>query len=115
MLTIKMYTYINLFIILWIKQSNAMPRPTPIDLSKSMVGTSYCSHSPNFQCFGIGWPICCNNKDTECPDQKPSCDMLKSKPSSKKIDTLKTKFKPSFKPLFDPKSKSIIKYNINNT
>ena len=82
---------LTLFIGLCIHKSNAIPNLSPPDHTITMVGTSYCSHSPDFQCFGKGWPNCCNDKDTECPDKKPLCDMLRSTP--RKTDTPKSESK----------------------
>jgi len=38
-------------------------------------GSSYCTWSPNYDCFINGWPQCCSVDDQECPpDRQPRCD-----------------------------------------
>eukprot|EP00316_Scyphosphaera_apsteinii_P023952 CAMPEP_0119346102 /NCGR_PEP_ID=MMETSP1333-20130426/107833_1 /TAXON_ID=418940 /ORGANISM="Scyphosphaera apsteinii, Strain RCC1455" /LENGTH=339 /DNA_ID=CAMNT_0007358601 /DNA_START=146 /DNA_END=1165 /DNA_ORIENTATION=+ len=40
-----------------------------------MVGSSFCTHGPDTDCYpaGNGWPACCSDKST-CPDEKPGCE-----------------------------------------
>jgi len=41
----------------------------------SMTGTSYCTYSPDKECYSSGWPDCCSSSDpNDCPDERPSCD-----------------------------------------
>jgi len=47
--------------------------------SKSLHGSSYCTHSPNLKCFKNGWPSCCSEPPSywnanPCPKIKPACD-----------------------------------------
>ena len=38
-----------------------------------MVGTSYCTFAPDYDCFETGWPACCGTGD--CPDERPGCEI----------------------------------------
>jgi len=37
-------------------------------------GSSYCTYSPDEECYANGWPECCAAGDDSCPDARPGCD-----------------------------------------
>ena len=40
-------------------------------------GTSYCTNSPDYDCYSSGWPACCNEPGGDfynCPQEQPDCD-----------------------------------------
>ena len=43
------------------------------DDEDKMVGTSYCTFAPDYDCFETGWPACCGTED--CPDERPGCEI----------------------------------------
>ena len=44
-----------------------------------LVGDSYCTWGPQYDCYASGWPSCCNNVDEDCPDdEQPPCDEITS-------------------------------------
>ena len=47
------------------------PPPTP-------PGSSYCTWSPQPDCYRGGWPVCClrANDGDGCPDERPPCDVV---------------------------------------
>ena len=38
------------------------------------VGSHYCTHGPDYDCFETGWPSCCSNDAEDCPEEMPGCD-----------------------------------------
>ena len=48
--------------------------PTGMTTAEKMVGTSYCTWSPDFDCFDAGWPACCAAGD--CPAEQPACEKM---------------------------------------
>ena len=43
---------------------------------ETMVGTSYCTYSPDYDCYEKGWPECCQKKEgKDCPAERPPCDV----------------------------------------
>ena len=44
------------------------------DDEDKMVGTSYCTFAPDYDCFETGWPACCGTED--CPDERPGCEKI---------------------------------------
>jgi hypothetical protein len=45
-------------------------------LTTSKVGTSYCTYSPNEECYENGWPECCGDDGgKDCPDKEPGCEI----------------------------------------
>jgi len=47
--------------------------PTGMPTAEKMVGTSYCTFAPDYDCFETGWPACCGTED--CPDERPGCEI----------------------------------------
>jgi len=45
-------------------------------VEEPMVGTSYCTWSPDAACFpsSNGWPACCREGAESCPDERPACE-----------------------------------------
>merc|ERR1711865_1294211 len=41
---------------------------------KTNSGGSYCTWSPDTDCWNGGWPACCRDTNTPCPDKQPACD-----------------------------------------
>lgn len=41
---------------------------------KTKSGGSYCTWSPDTDCWNGGWPACCRDTNTPCPDKQPACD-----------------------------------------
>merc|ERR1711935_597757 len=39
------------------------------------VGTSFCTYSPNYDCYDKGWPVCGASTSNECPEQQPGCEI----------------------------------------
>ena len=39
-----------------------------------VVGTGYCTYSPDYRCYENGWPACCDNDPQSCPSRQPGCD-----------------------------------------
>ena len=39
-----------------------------------MTGESYCTWSPDKECYETGWPACCEDADT-CPEEQPECEI----------------------------------------
>jgi len=48
--------------------------PTGMPTAEKMVGTSYCTFAPDYDCFETGWPACCDPGD--CPDERPECEKM---------------------------------------
>ncbi|KAL7549711.1 hypothetical protein ACHAWF_012977 [Thalassiosira exigua] len=48
-------------------------------------GSSYCTYSPNYQCYMNGWPSCCGS--VGCPPQQPPCDVSTPNPTPPKGKT----------------------------
>merc|ERR1719254_353184 len=46
------------------------------DVGVGMVGTSYCTWSPDTECFpsNNGWPACCGDDSQDCPEERPACE-----------------------------------------
>ena len=43
---------------------------------ETMVGTSYCTYAPDYDCYEKGWPECCDDKKKDaCPTEQPPCDV----------------------------------------
>jgi len=40
----------------------------------NMTGESYCTWSPDKECYETGWPACCEDKET-CPEEQPKCEI----------------------------------------
>ena len=49
--------------------NNRMPNPRP--------GSSYCTWSPEPECYESGWPECCGQRKggLDCPDVRPTCEI----------------------------------------
>merc|ERR1719162_419865 len=39
-----------------------------------LLGSSYCTYSPDKECYSSGWPECCGADEESCPDARPGCD-----------------------------------------
>eukprot|EP00547_Thalassionema_nitzschioides_P012695 CAMPEP_0194260524 /NCGR_PEP_ID=MMETSP0158-20130606/45556_1 /TAXON_ID=33649 /ORGANISM="Thalassionema nitzschioides, Strain L26-B" /LENGTH=533 /DNA_ID=CAMNT_0039000617 /DNA_START=16 /DNA_END=1617 /DNA_ORIENTATION=+ len=40
-----------------------------------LVGSSYCTYAPDYDCYVSGWPTCCDDDDNvECPLERPLCE-----------------------------------------
>jgi len=50
-----------------------MPGPSP-EPRPPMVGTSYCTYAPDYECYTSGRPACCLDEEVDCPREKPKCD-----------------------------------------
>ena len=50
--------------------------PTMAVTEMDMVGTSYCTFSPDYDCYESGWPACCGDDAVECPAEQPECEMM---------------------------------------
>jgi len=50
--------------------------PTGMPTAEKIVGASYCTWSPDYDCYEMGWPVCCSTRrDVEpCPAEQPACD-----------------------------------------
>jgi len=42
--------------------------------SHRISGASYCTWSPEYDCYQNGWPSCCSDDSQDCPKQQPQCD-----------------------------------------
>lgn len=42
--------------------------------TRTRPGSSYCTWSPDYDCYEEGWPKCCGDDDQPCPDSQPRCD-----------------------------------------
>ena len=40
-------------------------------------GASYCTWSPDYDCYNSGWPACCDDDlgGASCPTQQPECEI----------------------------------------
>ncbi|KAL7525036.1 hypothetical protein ACHAWF_001181 [Thalassiosira exigua] len=38
-----------------------------------ILGSDYCTYSPDTDCYTSGWPDCCQKSD--CPEERPPCDV----------------------------------------
>ena len=48
---------------------------------ETVVGSSYCTHSPNYTCYAAGWPACCTEESWDnCPPVQPFCDVAADVP-----------------------------------
>ena len=61
------------------------PTPMPTGMptmavTEGMVGTSYCTFSPDFDCYEKGWPACCGDDSVECPAEQPECEIEEETP-----------------------------------
>jgi len=54
-------------------ESHHMNSPNKMK-SGGMTGTSYCTHSPDDDCYKTGWPSCCGDGGSSCPSAQPPCD-----------------------------------------
>mmetsp|Transcript_12273 Transcript_12273/g.22102 ORF Transcript_12273/g.22102 Transcript_12273/m.22102 type:complete len:212 (+) Transcript_12273:180-815(+) len=49
------------------------------DCRRVRPGQSYCTWSPNYDCYQTGWPQCCSEeRGKECPSELQRCDVLSS-------------------------------------
>ena len=39
------------------------------------LGSSYCTFSPDETCYLSGLPACCGDDDTDCPAERPACEL----------------------------------------
>jgi len=42
---------------------------------RPLMGSNYCTWSPNTSCFENGWPSCCGNETVSCPESQPECEV----------------------------------------
>ena len=47
--------------------------PDAADPKETRLGASYCTNSPNYDCYKGGWPSCCRRPGS-CPESKPECE-----------------------------------------
>lgn len=51
------------------KEKETVPQREP-------VGYSYCTFSPDTDCYITGWPACCSDSSIECPEEySPECEI----------------------------------------
>ena len=51
--------------------------------SVPLVGSSYCTYSPDTTCYQSGWPSCCEEDSDSadaCPEERPPCELDISTP-----------------------------------
>ena len=47
------------------------------------LGESYCTWSPNTDCYVTGWPHCCSdNEGEDCPEKQPECEVERTTDST---------------------------------
>ena len=56
--------------------SMSMPTNSPTNLP----GSSYCTWSPEKECYPDtnGWPACCEDDEVECPEERPECEIAET-------------------------------------
>lgn len=56
--------------------SMSMPTNSPTNLP----GSSYCTWSPEPECYPDtnGWPACCEDDEVECPEERPECEIAET-------------------------------------
>ena len=51
--------------------------------SVPLLGSSYCTYSPNTTCYPSGWPSCCGvDSGASCPEEQPPCDYCEVGPAA---------------------------------
>jgi len=48
---------------------------TAADTTLPVLGSSYCTYAPDTSCYLTGWPACCSEGASTCPDQQPACEV----------------------------------------
>lgn len=57
--------------------SSPTTSPTEIPSEDDITGNSYCTWSPDYDCYKTGWPACCDGDDSSfCPKVQPTCDNM---------------------------------------
>ena len=64
--------------------------PTMAPSVGELVGTSYCTFTPEPECYTDGQPACCFDDAVECPEEKPECEIAQVASSSPTIATIGT-------------------------
>jgi len=62
------------------EEETEIPNPNEAEVEEPpMVGTSYCTYAPDETCYESGWPACCGDETSPCPEdgagEQPPCEI----------------------------------------
>jgi len=64
--------------------------PTMAPIIGDVVGTSYCTFTPEPECYTDGQPACCFDDAVECPEEKPECEIAQVSDETSSSPTIAT-------------------------